>query len=141
MVRGLSYLCLNMKTRTLFLLIVLLAVIIGGYSFINGGQPDFSIEITEVASDRNPNNTGPVHRVYAVTVSDAIWEDMKGYGEIQPYTKYGTTRVYFFSEDSQFPTEVNYSGAPFGAKFEASCLAVYEKNATGLVSLRRYPFR
>lgn len=95
----------------------------------------------QVAVYRNENNTGPVVRVYAVTVADTLWHTMQQYGSLMPYTKYGNTKVYFFRAGQPAPTTVRPGAVSFDATFEPACLAKYEKEVMGKVTFRRYPFQ
>lgn len=86
-------------------LIIGLCVLIGVYFLFDSlSQPNPNTlegDFKEVAMYRNPNNTGPVIRVFAVTVADTLWEQMRQYGDMMPYTKYGTTTVYFLGKEAR----------------------------------------
>lgn len=105
------------------------------------GANDLQTDFKEVAFYRNDNNTGPVRRVYAVTVSDTLWTELEAYGNFQPHNKLGTTEVFFFLEGSEHPTQLNSSIPYFPDSYNAGVVAKYEKNASGLVSFRKFPFR
>lgn len=92
----------------------------------------------EVATYRSENNTGPITRVYAVTVADTLWREMRQYGELVPYTKYGTTKVYFFRQGQPVPGVVQPGAVNFSAEFNKYCLAEYEKGVMSNVMFRRY---
>lgn len=110
-------------------------------SFSIPGPQDLEGDFKEVAIYRNENNTGPIVRVYAVTVADTLWEEMQAYGDYMPHTKYGNTKVYFFLEDKPAPKEV-FPGEPnFAQEFQQNNVAVYEKDAMSQVSFRKHPFR
>jgi hypothetical protein len=98
---------------------------------------DLEGDFTEVAFYRNENNTGPVQRVYAVTVADTLWEQMEAYGNFMPHTKYGNTKVYYFLQGTPVPREVFAGKKNFNPQSEPYCLAQYEKDAMGNVSLRK----
>ncbi len=104
------------------------------------GVKDLKGNMQEVAMYRNENNTGPVVRLYAVTAGDTLWQEMKKWGDLMPYTKYGTTKVYFFQQGHAparlYPGEENFD---FG--YRQYCLASYEKNNMGQVSFIQYPYR
>ncbi|MGV3504625.1 MAG: hypothetical protein ACO1O1_13035 [Adhaeribacter sp.] len=104
------------------------------------GVQDLPGDFEQVAMYRNENNTGPIIRLYAVTVSDTLWKEMEQYGQFMPHTKYGTTRVYFFRQGSPAPKELQPGAEPFEARLKPYCLARYEKDAMGTSSFRRSPF-
>ncbi|WP_317195358.1 hypothetical protein [Rufibacter roseolus] len=110
-------------------------------AFTQPGVQDLSGDFEEVAIYRNENNTGPIQRIYAVTVSDSLWDQMQQYGDFMPHTKYGNTKVYFFLEGQPAPKEVFPGAQNFDAQFQPHCLARYEKDAMGQVSLVKRPFR
>jgi hypothetical protein len=132
---------MNKKIR--YMLGVLCALLVGYIVYDSTSQPgtkDLDGHFTEKALYRNPNNTGPIVRIYAVSVEGSPWEEMEKYGNLMPYTKYGTTTVYFFRADKPIPSEVHPGAAPFLPTFKGNCLAKYEKDANGTVSLRQTPF-
>lgn len=89
---------------------------------------------------RNENNTGPIVRVYSVTVGDTTrWQEMEQYGDLMPYTKYGTTKVYFFAK--QAPTSLQATPPYFAPTFNHYCLASYEKDVMSKVTFRKHPFQ
>lgn len=121
------------------LLLLLLAAAIGYIIYDSTSQPtvdDLKGGFREVALYRNQNNTGPIVRIYAVTVEKPSEEEMTKYGELMPYTKYGTTTVYFFDAMKPFPKELAATEPHFDPKLAAHCIAVYTKDANGQVSLR-----
>ena len=121
-----------------------LALLLGWFVFDSLSQPglgDLKGNFQEVAAYRNENNTGPVVRIYAVTVADTLWREMQQYGALMPYTKYGNTKVYFFRASQPAPTAVQPGALNFDARFRQNCLAKYEKEVMGNVTLQRYPFR
>ncbi len=110
-------------------------------AFSQRGVADLNTRFNEVATYRNENNTGPVRRVSVVTVSDSVWTDLEAYGNLQPYTKLGTTEVFYFMEGSDYPAKLNSSAPYFPESYNSAVIGKYEKNASGLVSLKKYPFR
>lgn len=110
-------------------------------TFSQPGVGDLVGDFREVAHYRNENNTGPIIRLYAVTVNDTLWEEMEQYGNYMPHTKYGTTQVYFFLNNTPAPTQLQPGTQPFDNALKSYCLAVYEKSSMGQVSFRTYPFR
>jgi hypothetical protein len=99
---------------------------------------DLKGNFREIALYRNANNTGPVVRIYAATVEGQPWEEMQKYGDLMPYTKYGTTTVYFFDATKPAPQQVTANESHFDARFNPGCLAVYSKDANGQVSFRKF---
>jgi len=125
------------------LLFLVLAAVIGYIVYDSTSQPtvsDLQGGFKEVAMYRNENNTGPIVRVYAVSVQDTRTKDMRPYGDLMPYTKYGTTTVYFFDAAKPFPNSLDAAGPHFEARYNPNCLAVYRKDANGQVSLDENPF-
>jgi hypothetical protein len=110
-------------------------------SFSQPGPQDLKGDFREVAMYRNENNTGPIVRIYAVTVADTLWEEMQQYGEYMPHTKYGNTKVYFFPKDKPAPTEVYPREGNFDQQYRPNTVAVYEKDAMSQAAFRKYPFR
>jgi hypothetical protein len=103
---------------------------------INSLEGGFS----ELAFARNENNTGPIKRVYAFTVKDTSWSEMKKHTDLLPHTKYGTTEVYYFLE-GQSPLEafsLSLEGLP--TKFQKFCIAHIKKNGQGSLRVNKYPF-
>jgi len=86
-------------------------------SFTQPGINDLKAGFKETAYYRNENNTGPVIRLYAVSVSDTLYKEMVEYGNFMPHTKYGTTIVYFFKKEKPFPTELSGISPHFDPAF------------------------
>ncbi|WAC09260.1 hypothetical protein [Dyadobacter pollutisoli] len=120
------------------LLLLLFAVLIIGYIVYDSATlpkaGDLKGNFKEVAVYRNKNNTGPITRIYAVSVEEPIMEEMKKYGDLMPYTKYGTTTVYFFNTTKQVPLELSGTEPHFDKSFDVGCIAIYKKNQNGEVS-------
>lgn len=110
-------------------------------AFTQPGVQDLPGGFEEVAFYRNENNTGPIVRIYAVTLEEASVDQMRQYGDFMPHTKYGTTKVYFFKKGQPAPAEVSPEGENIAEEFQQSCLAKYEKDAMGQVSLVEQPFK
>lgn len=104
------------------------------------GVKDLKGNFKEAALYRNENNTGPITRIYAVTLNDSLWQEMKQYGDFMPYTKYGTTKVYFFLEASPIPDQLTPGQQNFDQRYQKYCLALYLKNNMGQTSFIRHPF-
>jgi len=92
----------------------------------------------QVAMYRNENNTGPIERVYIVSVKDTLMAEMMEYGNFMPFTKYGTTKVYFFYAGNPMPSTAMGGEVNYPDEFDPYCLAKYEKSGTVLARLRRY---
>ena len=103
---------------------------------------DLPGDFQEVALFRNENNTGPIVRLYAVTVGDTSrWEQMQQYGALMPYTKYGTTKVFFFAKNGPSPTRLQLAPPHFAPTLNRYCLASYEKDLMSKVSFVKYPLK
>ena len=121
-----------------------LVLLLGWFIFDSLSQPgvgDLKGDFQQVALYRNANNTGPIVRVYAVTVADTLWQQMRQYGDFMPHTKYGNTRVYFFRQGQPAPKEVRPGDVNFAPEFNPNCLAKYEKDVMGNVTFQPYPLR
>jgi len=131
------------KSRRKYLIGIVVALFIIWFIADAVNEPsvqDLKGNLEEVAFYRNENNTGPIIRIYAVTLTDTLWQEMEQYGKFMPHTKYGNTKVYFFLSERPFPKTVNPGAENFPAELQKYCLARYEKDAMGNVSFRKYPF-
>jgi hypothetical protein len=122
----------------LYLAAVIVLVLIIWNANSQSGVGDLIGGFEEVAMYRNENNTGPIERVYIVSIKDTLLAEMMEYGNYMPFTKYGSTKVYFFYAGNPMPSiamggEVNYP-----VEFDPYCLAKFEKSGTVLAKLRRY---
>jgi hypothetical protein len=127
-----------------YLAIGAIILLMGWFIFDSLSQPgvgDLKGNFQEVAIYRNENNTGPIVRIYAVTVADTLWREMRQYGDFMPYTKYGNTKVYFFRQGQPVPKEVQPGQKNFSPEFNKYCLAKYEKEVMGNVSFKPYPLQ
>lgn len=134
---------MNKRTKYIFAAVVI--VIVGWMiadSFLQPGTADLKGDLKELAFVRNEQNTGPVIRIYAVSLQDTLWNSMQSYGNYMPHTKYGLTRVYFFLNNGPLPKsgDLSVEADNLPDNLKAACVAVYEKNVMGKVSLIRYPF-
>ena len=126
-----------------YIIAAVIALLVGYIIYDSSSQPtvnDLKGNFKEVALYRNANNTGPVLRIYAVTVQGEPWEEMQKYGDLMPYTKYGNTKVFFFQQNKPAPVSIAPEEPNFDVKFQPDCIAKYEKDANGQVSLTRKPF-
>ena len=126
-------------TLTLIVLVIVIWVIKG--TFFQPSADDLKAGITERAKYRNENNTGPIQHIFAASITDSIWNDLEVYGNYKPHHKGGTTKVYFFMEESEIPDKLYPGEVNFDPGFNKNCVALYEKTAMGNVSLTKYPFR
>jgi hypothetical protein len=132
---------LNKKMK--YILAAIFTLLIAYILYDSFSQPttaDLKGNFKETAIYRNENNTGPIVRIYAVTVATSPWEEMQKYGDLMPYTKYGSTKVYFFDEAKPAPSSLAPGAENFDARFNSNCLAVYEKDPSGQVKFTREPF-
>ena len=131
----------NRRRKYLISIVVVLLLIWFIADAVNEpGVQDLKGDFTQVAFYRNENNTGPIVRIYAVTLTDTLWQQMEQYGNFMPHTKYGTTKVYFFLQGKPVPKEVYPGEENFPAELQKYCLARYEKGTMGTASFRKYPF-
>lgn len=105
------------------------------------GTDDLEGDFKEVAMYRNENNTGPITRIYAVSVNDTLWQQMKAYGDYMPHTKYGTTTIYYFLNTKPIPTEIYPGQSNFEERFQEFAVGKYEKDAMGQISFVRHPYK
>lgn len=110
-------------------------------SFTQEGVQNLNGDFKRLDFYRNENNVGPVERVYAVSMSDTLWQEMKLYGDFMPHTKYGNTKVYFFLNHQPAPSVLSATPENIDPAYRPYCLAKYEKDGMGNVSLMKYPFR
>lgn len=129
------------KKRIIYLIGFALLAIFALNLLTQKGPSDLPGNFMEIAQVRNENNTGPVFRRYAVSVSDTLWREMEQYGNFMPHTKLGVTEVFFFLDTSDLPRAMSLGENPFEAVFRSACIAKYQKNGSGQVELIKYPFR
>ncbi|TKC04623.1 hypothetical protein FA048_19370 [Pedobacter polaris] len=134
-----------MRNRKQSIFIIVIVVLIIGWmlkdTLSQGGIEDLKGGFKEVASYRNENNTGPVQRIYAVTVKDTADAQLIDYGNLKPHNKYGNTKVYYFLEGASVPSLLSPGEINFDAKYNSSCFALYEKSAMSNFGLVKNPFK
>ncbi len=132
-----------MKKYKVYIIILSVVIVIGiiWNTITEPGIKDLKSDFKELAFIRNEQNTGPVIRIYAVSLKSENLEEMLQYGEYMPHTKYGTTRIYFFLNDGDLPKELNFGEINIADKYRKNCIAIYEKNGMSQSSIRRYPFK
>ncbi|MFF5382839.1 hypothetical protein [Pedobacter suwonensis] len=108
--------------------------------FDQPGISDMKAGFKEMLKYRNENNTGPIQRIYVVTVKDSIWKEMEDYGNLMPHTKYGNTKVYFFMHHANIPQRLQPGEINFDPAFNKDCIALYEKSAMSQVAFNKHPF-
>ncbi|MCG8321379.1 MAG: hypothetical protein MI921_17885 [Cytophagales bacterium] len=119
------------------------AALILGIVYITFNQPGderFSTRFKEITFLRNENNTGPINRIYAIYVQDSVWQDIESYAATKPYTKYGSTKVYFFMEDYPGESFLSWQKPNVLPSRQKACIAFYHKENNGRVTFRKYPF-
>lgn len=109
-------------------------------TFNQSGIEDLKGGFTEVSKYRNENNTGPVQRIYAVSVKDTIGAQLEDYGNLMPHNKYGNTKIYFFFAGEEVPAVLSPGDVNFNPKYNSSCFALYEKSAMGNFGVVKNPF-
>ncbi|HEY1062840.1 MAG TPA: hypothetical protein VGE44_14185 [Daejeonella sp.] len=119
---------------------VLIIITIIWNTLTEPGIKDLKSDFKEVAFIRNEQNTGPVIRIYAVSLTTENWEEMEQYGNYMPHTKYGTTRIYFFLSNGEIPEELNFGEVNIPERYKKNCIAIYEKDGMSQISIRKYPF-
>lgn len=133
-----------MRNKKINIFLGLLVLFLVGWmlkgTFFQPGTGDLKAGFKEVAMYRNENNTGPVQYVFAVTLKDTIWSEMEIYGNYKPHHKGGNTKVYFFKEGSRVPAELSPGSVNFDSSYNQGCVGLYEKSATGFISLSKTPF-
>lgn len=127
--------------RIFLIAITIIISVILWTSFSQDTVDDLSGGFEEVAFYRNENNTGPIIRKYVVSLSDTLWHEMEQYGQMMPYTKYGTTTVFYFIHGSEIPQSLNPNSPSFDTRYQSSCIGKFDRNASGVSSFTRYPFR
>lgn len=96
----------------------------------------------ELAFERNENNTGPIHRLYAFSVSDTLWENMQKHADLLPHTKYGTTEVFYFVNlDVTIPINLILKDSKASSFDKSSCVAYLKKDGMGSIKIERFPFK
>lgn len=120
---------------------VLIIIAIIWNTITEPGIKDLKSDFKEVVFIRNEQNTGPVIRIYAVSLNSENWEEMEQYGNYMPHTKYGTTRIYFFLNNTDLPEELNFGEANIPERYKKNCIAIYEKDGMSRISIRKYPFQ
>lgn len=131
-----------MKKYKVYILVVSVLIIIAiiWNTITEPGIKDLKSDFKEIAFIRNEQNTGPVIRIYAVSMKTENWEEMERYGNYMPHTKYGTTKIYFFLNSTEVPKDLNFGDINISEQYQKNCIAIYEKDGMSQSSIRRYPF-
>jgi hypothetical protein len=125
-------------------IILMVSVIVIGLIFyslfetenINSLEGNFK----ELGFKRNENNTGPVHRVYAYSIEDTLWSEMRKHADLLPHTKYGSTKVFYFLEN-KIPEEkiaLNLDG--LNESSHQFCIATATIDGQSRLEFKQYPF-
>jgi len=132
-----------MKKYKVYILVVSVLIIIAiiWNTISEPGIKDLKSDFKEIAFIRNEQNTGPVIRIYAVSMKSENWEEMERYGNYMPHTKYGITKIYFFLNSSAVPKDLNFGDINISERYQKNCIAIYEKDGMSQSSIRRYPFK
>lgn len=125
-------------------IILMISVIVIGLIFyslfetenINSLEGNFE----ELAFERNENNTGPVQRVYAYSVEDTLWSEMKKHADLLPHTKYGTTEVFYFLENEVSEFQLNFNTKGINQEAQSYCIAYSIKDGQSSLKFNQYPF-
>lgn len=130
------------KKQQLFLGIIMLVLIAWMLksTFTQSGIKNLKGGFKEMVKYRNENNTGPIQRIYIVTVKDTVGAQFTEYGNLMPHTKYGNTKVYFFMEGTKIPAQLQPGTENFDPQFNLSCIALYEKSAMSQAMFNKQPF-
>lgn len=129
-----------MKKIILIVSVLIIAIIF--YSLftaenINSLEGDFQ----ELAFERNENNTGPVHRVYAFSLNDTLWSEMEKHADLLPHTKYGSTEVYYFLKDDFNIAQSDLSLKGINQEAQPYCIAHVKIDGQSRIQFTKYPFR
>jgi uncharacterized protein YxeA len=103
---------------------------------INSLEGDFQ----ELAFIRNENNTGPVHRIYAYSLKDTLWSEMRKHAELLPHTKYGTTEVYYFKAEDFQKSILNLSMDGINKEAQSFCIGYAKIDGQSRVMFTEHPF-
>lgn len=125
----------------IYLFSILIVIIMIWNAISTPGIKELKGNLKELAFVRNEQNTGPIVRIYAVSIDEENWESMEKYGNYMPHNKYGTTRVYFFLSKDPFLGTLKIEDENLEKGYQQKCIALYEKNGMSQVSLRKHPFK
>jgi hypothetical protein len=114
--------------------ILLVLVFIFKDSFFLPDVESLKGEFQEVTFVRNEQNTGPVIRLYVVSVERKEDAQFEAYGDFMPHTKYGITKVFFFDKKTPIPRTIA-ENEPYFDTVRFKPIAKYEKNPMGNTSV------
>ncbi len=126
--------------KIIFLIGIALFLSIIYITFNQPGEERYAVEFKEIDFLRNENNTGPINRIYAIYVQDSAWQDMASYAASKPYTKYGSTKVFFFIKEYSGQTFLSWNNDHIPENIRRDCIASYHKENNGRVRFLKYPF-
>jgi hypothetical protein len=114
--------------------ILLVLVFIFKDSFFLPNVGSLKGKFQEVTFVRNEQNTGPVIRLYIVSVERIEDAQFEAYGDFMPHTKYGVTKVFFFDKKTPIPRTI-LENEPYFDTIRFKPMAKYEKNPMGNTSV------
>jgi len=131
-----------MKKYKVYILVISVLIIIAiiWNTITEPGIKDLKSDFKEVVFIRNEQNSGPILRIYAVSLKAENWEEMEQYGNYMPHNKYGNTKIYFFLNSNKTPNSLKHGDINIDEQFNKYCIAIYEKDGMSQTSLKRYPF-
>jgi hypothetical protein len=130
------------KNKLLILILSIIAITAMLWNVLNEpGIKGLKGNMKETAFIRNEQNTGPVIRIYAVSIDQENWTDIEQYGNYMPHNKYGTTRVYFFLSNKPYTGKLELGDSNIEEEYKQHCIALYEKDGMSQSSIVKYPFR
>jgi len=114
--------------------ILLVLVFIFKDSFFLPDVESLKGQFQEITFVRNEQNTGPVIRLYVVSVARKENAQFEAYGDFMPHTKYGVTKVFFFDKNIPIPRTIS-ENEPYFDTVRFKPIAKYEKNPMGSTSV------
>ena len=114
--------------------ILLVLVFIFKDSFFLPDVGSLKGKFQEITFVRNEQNTGPVIRLYIVSVERKEDAQFEAYGDFMPHTKYGVTKVFFFDKKTPIPRTIS-ENEPYFDPVRFKPIAKYEKNPMGNTSV------
>lgn len=126
--------------KIIFTIAVIIIAIIFYSLFTSENINSLEGNFKELAFERNENNTGPIQRVYAFSVDDTLWSEMKKHADLLPHTKYGSTEVYYFLDHEISEKKIELSLKGLNAESQKFCIARAQKDGQTRMNFSRYPY-